>query len=133
MRMNTVGSDSTLDWAAYQCWVNEQYDDDSLDTENDHERLYDGLRIEASKLYYELLDEVQSAPDVRTKLRLVRYLRGDSVGTIALVESPNVTRQAIHKCLQIAIRELGIGVKTARLIWIWGQDVYSSTAITHCS
>ncbi len=113
-----------MDVAAYRQWQLPSAPEDG----ECRDKLYNGLRDEATGLYYQLLDTSERTSD-KSAMRLFRYLQGDSVEDIASTETPPVSRQAVHKCLQITIRGLGVGVKRMRFVWNWGQLTYSSTAI----
>lgn len=129
LSLDSAKGEGFLDFAAFRQWDKDRWNPTAsiaiVEKEDSREQFYDGLRAEATEMYYHLLPLVEICPH---KTRLIRYFQGDRLENIA--QSENVTRQAVHKSLKIAIYDLSVGVVKARLIWTWGQTVYSSTAIS---
>ena len=106
-----------FDIAAFREWRCSKNNEDEVDTE-EWERLYEGLHNEAMVLYGELVGVAVNLSDI-IRIRLFRFLQGETLQEIGQSENPPVTRQAIHKSLAKALN--GIGAEMAKYIWQYGN------------
>ena len=131
LSLDSEKGEGLLDWSAFQQWEFARLRDTvSVGGMGDRDRMYDNLRSEATGLYYQLLNKTQEMRN-QNRVRLASYFQGESIECIAQTE--RVSRQAVHKCLQLALDDVGLGVRKARLLWMWGQTIYTSTAISGLS
>lgn len=108
---------------AYQDWRAKQREELTFSEEEERLRkeIYDKSFAQASKLYNELKDLIQILPTKR-RLRLFKFLQGQSLESIGQSEIPQSRKQSIHESLNRIWGKLGVDSAKARRVWQWGQS-----------
>ena len=109
-----------FDIYAFREWQSAQ-NNEPVEVEEDLEarqQLYEQMKTDAIELYGKLIETAYHLPSI-IKIRLFRYLQGESMDEIGQSESPPVTRQAIHKSLLGVLN--AFGTERVKQIWEYGK------------